>query len=55
MQCHPPLHYVIYLGTLLFAVQFNVFISLCWFLFIAYYIVLWFTIFFSGAADNEHS
>ena len=38
-----------YLGTLLllFAVQFNVFISLLWLLF-AY-------IFFSDAADNEHS
>ena len=42
MQCHPSLYYVMYLGTLLFAVQFNVFISLLWFLFIVYYLVLWF-------------
>ena len=27
MQCHPSLYYVMYLGTLLFVVQFNVFIS----------------------------
>ena len=43
MQCHPSLYYVMYLGTLLFAVQFNVFISLL------------FTIFFSDAAYNEYS
>ena len=42
MQCHPSLYYVIYLVTLLFAVQRNVLISLLWFL-------------FSGAASNEHS
>ena len=42
MQWHPSLYYVMYLGTLLFAVQFNVFISLLWFLFIVYYLVLWF-------------
>ena len=55
MQCHPSLYYVMYLGTLLFAVQFNVFISLLWFLFV-YYLVLWFLfIVFSNAADNEHS
>ena len=40
MQCHPSLYYVMYLGTLLFAVQFNVFISLLWFLFIVYYLFL---------------
>ena len=48
MQCHPSLYYVMYLGTLLFAVQFNVFISLLWFLFIVYYL-------FRGAAYSEHS
>ena len=32
MQCHPSLYYVIYIGTLLFAVQRNAFISLLWFL-----------------------
>ena len=32
MQCHPSLYYIIYIGTLLFAVQRNVFISLLWFL-----------------------
>ena len=37
MQCHPSLCYVMYLGTFLFAVQFNAFVSLLWFLFIAYY------------------
>ena len=42
MQCHPSLYYVMYLGTLSFAVQHNVFISLLWFL-------------FSYAAGNEHS
>ena len=36
MQCHPSLYYVMYLGTLLFAVQFNVFTSLIWFLFVYY-------------------
>ena len=59
MQCHPSLYYVMYLGTLSFAVQFNVFISLGWFLFV-YYLVLWFLFivllsFFSDAADNKHS
>ena len=59
MQCHPSLYYVMYLGTLSFAVQFNVFISLLWFLFV-YYLVLWFLFivllsFFSDAADNKHS
>ena len=38
MECHRSLHYVMYLGTLLFAVQLNVFISLLWFLIIAHYI-----------------
>ena len=33
MQCHPSLYYVMFLGKLLSAVQFNVFISL-WFLLI---------------------
>ena len=33
MQCHTSLYYVMYLGTLLFPVQRNVFISLLWFLF----------------------
>ena len=48
MQCHPSLYYVMYLGALLFAVQFNVFISLlCFFLL--------FTILFSNAANKEHS
>ena len=28
MQCYPSLYYVMYLGTLLFAVQLSVFISL---------------------------
>ena len=42
MQCHPLLYYVMCLGPILFAVQFNVFISLLWFLFIVYYLVLWF-------------
>ena len=46
MQCHSLLYYVMYLGTLLFAVQFNVFIKLLWF---------FFNIFFRDAADNEHS
>ena len=60
MQCHPSLYYVMYLGTLSFAVQFNVFISLLWFLFIVYYLVLWFLfivyyLFFSDVVDNEHS
>ena len=32
--------YVIYLGGLFFAVQFNVFTSLLWFLFIVYYLFL---------------
>ena len=32
IQCHPSLCYVMYLGTLLFVVQRNVFISLSWFL-----------------------
>ena len=34
MQCHHSLYYVIYLGTLVFAVQRNVFINLLWFLLI---------------------
>ena len=42
MQCHPSLYYAMYLGTFLFVVQFNVFISLLWFL-------------FSDAAGNERS
>ena len=42
MQCYPSLCYVEYLGTLLFAVQHNVFISLLWFL-------------FSDAEGSEHS
>ena len=32
MQCHPSLYYIMYLETLLFVVQCNVFISLLWFL-----------------------
>ena len=40
MQYHPLLYYVMYLGTLLFAVQFNVFISLLWLLFIVSYLFL---------------
>ena len=48
MQCHPLLYYVMYLGTLLFVVQFNVFISLLWFCY------LLFTNFFSDAAYTEH-
>ena len=36
MQCHPSLYYVRYIGTLLFAVQVNVFISLLWFIFVYY-------------------
>ena len=59
MQCHPSLYYVMYLGTLLFVVQFNVFISLLWFYLLftilCYGFYLLFTIFFSDAADNEHS
>ena len=56
MQCHSSLYYVMYLGTFLFAVQLNVFISLLQFLFIVYHLVLWFLfIVFSNAADNEHS
>ena len=42
MQCHPSLYYAMYLGTFLFVVQFNVFISLLWFL-------------FSDAAGNQRS
>ena len=43
----------------LFAMQFNVFISLLCFLFIVYYLVLWFLLivyyhFLIDAADNEH-
>ena len=39
--------------------QFNVFISLLWFLFIVYYLVLWFLFivhyhFLIDAADNKH-
>ena len=41
------MYYVMYLGKLLVTVQFNVFVSLLWFLF--------FTIFFSDTADNKHS
>ena len=40
MQYHPSLYYVMHLGTLLFAVQFNVFISLLWILFIVYNLFL---------------
>ena len=40
MRCHPSLYYVMHLGTLLFALQLNVFISLVWFLFIVYYLFL---------------
>ena len=40
ITCPPSLYYVMYLGTLLFAVQFNVFISLLWFSFIVYYLFL---------------
>ena len=40
MQCHPSLYYVMYLGALLFAVQFNVFIGFLLFLFIVYYLFL---------------
>ena len=36
MQCHPSLHVLLRHGTLLFAVQLSVFISLLWFLFIVY-------------------
>ena len=39
MQCHPSLYYVMYLGTLLFAVQRNIFISLS-FLFVYLFIHL---------------
>ena len=42
MQCYVSLYYTMYLGTLLFVVQRNVFISLLWFL-------------FSDAAGNEQS
>ena len=42
MQCHLSLHYVMYFGTLLLAVQRSVFISLSWFL-------------FNDAVDNKHS
>ena len=42
MQCYASLYYTMYLGTLLFVVQRNVFISLLWFL-------------FSDAAGNEQS
>ena len=42
MQYYPSLYYVMYIGTLLFAVQCNVFMSLLWFLFI-------------DAARKEHS
>ena len=42
MQCHLSLYCVMYLGTLLFGMQCNFFISLLWFL-------------FSDAAGNEHS
>ena len=31
MQCHPSLYYVMCVGTILFVVQRNVFISLLWF------------------------
>ena len=46
MQYHPSLYYIIYLGTLLFAVQVNV--SL-----VCYGFYLLFTTFFSDAADTE--
>ena len=36
MQCHPSQYYVMYLRTLLFAVQFNVSISFLWLLFVYY-------------------
>ena len=42
IQCHPSLYYVKHFGTILFAVQRNVFISLLWFL-------------FRDAAGNKHS
>ena len=42
MQCYSSLYYVMYLRTLLFTVQRNVFISFLWFL-------------FSDAAGTEHS
>ena len=42
MQCHLSLHYGMYFGTLLLAVQRSVFISLSWFL-------------FNDAVDNKHS
>ena len=32
MQCYPSVYYVMYLGTLSFAVQRNIFIRLLWFL-----------------------
>ena len=41
MQCYPSLYYTMYLRTLLFVVQRNVFISLLWFK-------------FSDAAGNEY-
>ena len=50
MQCQPSLYYVMYLGTLLFAVQFNVFISLLWFLFIVFSLFL-----VMHPAYSEHS
>ena len=40
MECHPSLYYLMYLGTLLFAVQVNVFINLLLFLFAVYYLFL---------------
>ena len=51
MQCHLSRYYVMYLGTLLFAVQSNVFISLLWFLFIVYCLLS----FFSDVAYSEYS
>ena len=51
MQYHPSLYYVMYLGTLLCAVQPNVFISLLWFLFIVYCLLS----FFGDAAYSEYS
>ena len=49
MQCHPSLYYAMYLGTVLFAVQFDVFISLLGFLFIV------FLSFFRDATYSEHT
>ena len=49
VQYHPSLYYVTYLGTLLFAVQLNVFTSLLWLLFIVCYLFL------VMQQDTEHS